>query len=400
MKRVRNERHLVSSIALAVALALAVPAAIAQGNKPPNPGGGNKPPGGETAVNNLSYPAIEIGGAASPATAFFTVVSPVLGQTYSYGCEKPDGDYPNTSCVSADGNSFYTADQCISPGMPCAGLPVDRIYWQKTTANDWSSDTIDGGLTVPATHIDWGDNLESQTWWSTAAIRVETTAFGLGRIDPKQRGLQMWHVYGQGQTELWGVRATDDGSTPYVYDAESAILHTMNARLNIAKMTYPEACPTAPATAPYLPRGTWKYTSGGGFWEQSLLTLYDVPYSPELNIGGKYVHGFNWQLRRDTVDPTIGKGGWWRLTFYSRNLGTASAVTFPAPVESIKLAAPDAVPAFPTLLGITAALAEEAETGPLYKAVVVGEPDHLSYIDICVSDSKGGGGKKGGGKPK
>jgi hypothetical protein len=288
----------------------------------------------------------------------------------------------------------------MGPTMPCAGYPVDRIHWQKTTANDWSSDSINGGLSYAATHIDWGDNLESQTWWSTATIRVETTTFGLGREAPQQRGIEMWHVYGQGQTELWGARATDEASPrPYVYSATYAILHTMNARLNIAKMTTPEVCPTAPATAPWLPQGNWIYTAGGGYWQQALFSLHDVPYTPELNIGGKYVHGFNWQLRRDTVPTSVGKAGWWRLTFYSRNAGTTSAVTFPE-AGSIILAAPESVPGMPTLLGLTAELAEAAETGPLYRPVVVSGDFNLSYIDICISDSRGGGGKKGGGKPQ
>jgi hypothetical protein len=389
MKRVRKASPRISAVAIAVALAVTASVAFAQGKKPP---------GGETAVNNLSYPAVELGGAASPASAFFTVTTPELGKTFSYGCPDPavDAEYPNFSCVSADGKTFYTAEQCMGTGMPCAGVQVDRIYWQKTTANDWSSDTIDGGLTYEATHIDWGDNLESQTWWSTAAIRVETTTFGFGQASPLQRGIQMWHVYGQGQTEMWGARADEEASLPYVYDATYAILHTMNARLNIAKMTTPEACPTTPSTGPYLPQGNWTYTPSGGYWQQALFTLYDVPYSPELNIGGKYVHGFNWQLRRDTVPTSVGKTGWWRLTFYSRNLGTSPAVTFPSPVENIVLDAPESVPAYPSLLGLTAA---EAESGPLYRPVVIGEPDHLSYIDICIADSKGGGGKKGGGKP-
>ena len=390
MKRLRNETHRITAVALAVALAVTASVALAQG-KPANPG--NKPPGGETAVNNLSYPAIEIAGAAGAVSAFFTVATDagLLGQSFSYGCPDPaypaTAEFPNFSCVNEAGNVFYTPEQCTLVGMPCAGqLPeaLDRIYWQKQTANDWSSDTITAANGVDVTHVDWGDNLESQTWWTTAAIRVETTTFGLGRIDPNQRGLQMWHVSGKGQTELWGVRARASDSAPFVYEADYAILHTMEARLNIAKMSGPSpACPPAQNALPPPAEGTWTVPTG---WSGARLTLRDIPYTPELNIGGRYVHGYNWQLRNDNVPADPGKSGWWRLTFYS----TVNAVKFSGGTLTV---APAAVEAFPSLLGITAAAAAEADTGPLYQPKVNADYN-LSYIDICISEAKGGGSKK------
>lgn len=395
MKRVRRAVQSLSTIALAVVLAMTASVALAQG-KPANPG--KKPPGGETAVNNLSYPAIEIGSAGPAVTAFFTVAtgSDLLGKSFSYGCPDPaypaTAEYPNFSCVNEAGNVFYTPEQCTLAGMPCAGSApesLDRIYWQKQTANDWSSDAITAGLGVDVTNVDWGDNLESQTWWTTAAIRVETTTFGLGRIDPtKQRGLQMWHVFGQGQTELWGVRARASDSAPYVYAADYAILHTTEARLNIAKMSGPGTCPPAQNALPLPAEGTWTLpdATGAGGWSGARLNLRDIAYTPELNIGGRYVHGYNWQLRNDNVPADPGKSGWWRLTFYSK----VGAVKFQLDTQTV---APAAVEALPTLLGITAAAAAEADTGPLYQPKV-NVDSNLSYIDICISEAKGGGSKK------
>ena len=402
MKRVRKESPSISAIALAVALAVTASVAMAQG-KPGNPG--NKPPGGETAVNNLSYPAIEINNAGPVSSAFFQVTtSPgdLPGTTFSYGCPDPaypaTAEFPNFSCVNDAGNVFYSPEQCVLTGMPCYGnapADLDRIYWQKQTANDWSADSIAAALGVDATHVDWGDNLETQTWWTTAAIRVETTTFGQGRLEPKQRGLQMWHVSGKGQTELWGVRARASDSLPYVYDAVSAILHTTAARLNIAKMSGPGTCPPAAGALPPPGQGNWTYSTSGGSWINALLIngkryLYDTPYTPELNIGGRYVHGFNWQLRNDNVPVDPGKSGWWRLTFYSNVEGASPAVMFTGSTLTV---APDSVPAMPTLLSLTAAAAAEADTGPLYKPVVV-PGFNLSYIDICISEAKGGGSKK------
>lgn len=398
-----------TTVAIASALALMASAQLALG-------AGNKPPTGETAVNNLSYPAVEINGAGPAATLYFApAASPVLGQDFSYGCDVPEtieeSTYPNTSCVSADGRTYYTPEQCVALVPNCAGTAIadfSRIYWQKTASNDWTADASLSGLGRDAKHLDWGDNLESTTWWTTAQIRVETTPFGA--IDPTQQGLQMWHVAGKGQTELWGVRATEPTAgaapQPYVYDSAYAILHTSQARLNIAKMSGPVDCKAA---VPPLPpaQGEWSYTDTGGAWSGRLLTLYDVPYTAELNVGGKYVYGFNWQLRRDTVDPAIGKAGWWRLTFYSRTSDTAtSAVVFDDPA-AVVLAPPESPAASPLVASMSeAAIAPhglsrfaiaEAETSA-YTPVVLGEPEHLSYIDICISDSKGGGGSKGGRK--
>jgi hypothetical protein len=350
-------------------------------------------------VNNLSYPAVEVANPTAPATAFFTVAtSPdLLGKSFSYGCPDPaypaTAEFPNFSCVNEAGNVFYTPEQCTLAGMPCYGYAaadLDRIYWQKQAANKWSADSIASGLGVDVTHVDWGDNLETQTWWTTAAIRVETTTFGAGRADPKQRGLQMWHVSGKGQTELWGVRARASDSAPYVYAADYAILHTLAARLNIAKMSGPGLCPGAAGALPPPAAGSWTYSPTGGSWSNALLNLYDVSFTPELNIGGRYVHGFNWQLRNDLVPADPGKSGWWRLTFYSNVASTQPAVLFSGNTLTV---APDSVPAMPTLLELTAAAAAEADTGPLYKPVVHAG-FNLTYLDICISEAKGGGSKK------
>jgi hypothetical protein len=415
MKWTTTDSCRLSAVACAVVLAFATSAAEAQGRRPPPNGGGG---GGEeeTAVNNLAYPAVMINNAAGVISAFFTVSNPKLGETFSYGCDKPEtigaSTYPNTSCMSLDGG-YLNASECTATGAPCAGLPVDRIYWQKVTDNKWSADTSFADLGYPATHLDWGDNLESKSWTAQSVIRVETTPFGLGTDSPLQRGLQTWHAGGKGQTEQWGVRATDSDAAPlpYVYSATQAILHTTQARLNIAKaLLGPADCPTTPGQVPTLPIGNWTYTASGGQWANSWV-LYDIPYTAELNVSGKYVYGYNWQLVRDYVPMNVGKEGWWRLTFYTRvgsttyvrpprhgttpvDTSTPSAVTFPDPVSNIVLAPPDAVSAWPTAMASSVTVAAEAETGPLYVPVVRGAPDHLSYIDICIVPNPGGGGRR------
>lgn len=389
--------HKVSTLAIAVAIALAAPLAWGQGQGPGGGGGGGagggKPPGGETAVNNLSYPAVELNGAGPEATYSGLTLSgtPVLGKDFSYACDLApevvgETTYPYTSCVNAEGTLYYSVADCQVLKPACIGKTFYRLYWQKTATNDWTADAIArtapaGGY--PATHVDWSDSLESQIWWDTAAIRVETTPYAtLASPDPSTlTRVTMWHVFGQGQTELWGAKATDqDGASLTTEEWSYPILHTTVARLNIAKIS---VLPTDCVNDKSPGAGTWEVNPNDPnkyYWNGSSLTLYDVPYTPELNIGGRYVYGFNWQLRRDTVPPSIGKTGWWRLTFYTALPGSSPVVYFPNGAGTA-ISPPSVLP--PAEVKFTPVVAQ-----------------NLSYIDICVRGSKGGGGIKGGGKPQ
>lgn len=379
MKRVLKEKHLVSSIAVAVALAFAASVAVAQsGNKPPAAGGG----GGETTVgNNLSYPALDLDPTTAAANFFFSIAAnpaPELGKTFSYGCDKPEkigtSEYPNTSCVVISGSlvTYLSASACMAPSAPCFGYPVDRIYWQKINSTDWSSDShkLPTGETVPVpvSHVDWGDNLETKTWPSTSVLRVEVTPYASRASDSLYRGVQMWHVSGQGTDEVWGARALDANSSPYVYDSPYVIVRTPNARLNITKLQLGAmACPTTGAQGPYRTDLTWTgsgwSSSGDAIWQ-----LRDIPFAPELNVGGKYVYGYNWQLRRDNVPIETNKAGWWRLTFYTR----PTEVDFDTSTRTMAPTTPTAYPLAPAL------------SASVLRAVVTGK-------------GKGGGGGGGGG---
>lgn len=388
----KSSKRLMVLAALAGAVSLAIPAAHAQGSKPPGAGGGG---GGHTsAVNNLSYPVVDL-ATTTPVSAYFKVAVPgTLGKTYSYGCAKEDTTsvagrtFANTSCASADGKTYYSASQCVAAGMPCEGFAasaLDRIYWQKTSDNVWSSDSVLGAPVVDASAVDWGDNLESRSWTSNSVIRVETTPFA---PVVQRRGLQMWHVFGSGTNELWGVRATDAGLA-YGYLSDAAIVRTNSARLNITKLPGPQpaACPTT-NPGPQAQGLTW---DGSAWTGGNTFVLYDnVPFTPELNIGGKYVYGFNWSLKSDVVPTEIGKGGWWRLTFHA--LGV---IGFPDGIALAPPAIPDGSPvSLPTASSALMVLlaAEASESGPLYTPVVYNRAGYsLTYIDICVNETKGGG---------
>ncbi|MDE3164622.1 MAG: hypothetical protein KGN36_02365 [Acidobacteriota bacterium] len=357
--------------------------------------GGGKGGGGETetATNNLSYPAVHTAEAST--VRVWNVPAGVLGVNYSFGCARPETigttTYPNTSCVDDAGNAL-TAEACTAPPAgKCAGNSLDRIYWQKVAANDWWAQSS-GPLSPVDTHyVDWSDGLESVTWKTSSIIRVETTPF-TQFMGPSLEGYEMWHVFGQGTNEQWGVRATDaDTPLPFVYQSPYGIIHTPAARLNIAKLNTSLACPVGgpPAGSGVTLNWTGSSWSGPGL----ALQLRDIPYVAELNVGGKYVYGYNWQLRRDTIEP-VSKAGWWRLTFYT----TDNSATFLSTTQVFPPPATAAPPPFALPRPIAMGVLPAADTGALYQPAV-DTAYNLTYLDICVTEgtgSGGGGGGKGG----
>jgi len=264
------------------------------------PGGGGGGGGETTSSNNLSYPAIfPSTGVTLNGTKGLWGLAGTLGNGMSYGCAVPETigttTYPNTSCVNPDG-TYMTLAQCST--SVCAGSTVEEIYWQKNSANVWQADSVgpSAGSPQTATHLDWGDNLESVSWSASSMIRVETGPFAT--LDSLQTGFQMWHVFGQGTTELWGVRAVNSNQ-PYLYESLYAFINTPTARLNMTKLeSGASTCPTT-----YTPSGfNPLWNSSTNTWNNTFLQR-DIPYTAELAISGKFVYGYVWNLRKDPM-PT------------------------------------------------------------------------------------------------
>lgn len=397
----------------AIWLAMAMSAAALAAGGPPSGGGGGGKPVVETS-NNLSYPIIELtsGGAGGTIGAASSSVAPGTFPTnFAYGCPETDplAEYPNKSCVSASG-TFYdkgSAD-CIAI---CGTDPtlIERMYFQKVPGQIWKSEVVGPRGFEHAAYVDWGDALESRTSSSTSVVRVETMPF---HVIPQpvelpavtMQGFEMWHVFGTGKTEMWGARVTDTIGDVlpqhFMYDTTFAIIHTGKSRLNLAKLS-PGAvtCPALPSvygSSPFDglfdPAGTPEalpvWSNSTHTWDQSLATT-DMVYSAELNIQGKYVYGYNWNLKTFPVTG-VDKAGWWRLTYYADDVSFADDTIIGAP------AVPGANPGLP-LVNVAAAVEIEpaAETeGRLYVAIAKGAPYNLTFIDVCISSAKGGGSRK------
>ncbi len=424
-----------AALALACLLALGSTAMAAKGGDPGPPEGGEG-----AAPNRMSAPAIYN---ADILADWDVKTDAVLGVDYSYGCDQEEFfdvyKYPNTSCVDDLMNPtiYYTAEECTDAMQPspCQGLEVYRIYWQKNANNIWTADQDDIEFQpVPyqasVAYLNWGDALEAVSWTERSKVRVETQPYSSTILDytPDQPcaavagddaadfckvGFQMWHVSGQGITEHWGVRASEAGVS-YNYDSPFQIIKSDSAMLNIAKLGAGSAvCPSP----------------GGGEDEgEVVLAAYDIPdagdwidnnwseactwrdaaFSVETSVSGKYVYGYNWDMKTVELESHCGPGwektGWWRLTFYT----TDDAIQFDDPLVGegyYNLAAPPDVPSQERVIPENRAdLVFNTATSQWTPAVaelyqpVVDTTNNLTYLDICIVAKTQGGGGGGGGK--
>ena len=414
-----------------------------------------KPEGGE-AGNNLSMPSVQTEMSTSVGARWAMPTEPALGVHYSYGCDKPESDdifsYPNTSCVDNISNPsiYYTADQCtddVQPS-PCQGLDVSRIYWQKVEVNDWWAD--DDGIDpmpVEVAYVDWGDALEAVSWNERSVIRVETQPYSSNiedylpwetsceaaaleqdpPLDPNvvcRVGFQMWHVSGQGITEHWGVRASDEvvGELPvgtsYNYDSPFQIIKTIDARLNLTKMAPEDAVCSQPGEGGQgdLPPVVGPWDPVAAEWGGT-CTYSDEPYSVETSVGGKYVYGFNWRMKNVELDSICSgwdKTGYWRLTFYTdpsdvneiakvmfsdANAPNVAPPAVPSEVRAIPRGQFNTILAEPPVVPEVIVESEDPTADDRLYRPVIDSANNLTYLDICIVGKTQGGGGGGGGKP-
>lgn len=167
------------------------------------------------------------------------------------------------------------------------GYPVYR----NPSINEWQAQSADGSTwgEVPV-ELDWADNMTRQTWTDKSKVRVEVVLF-----HTLASPLLGYNMYSLGGTQLDEVFVTNTTT----YAATTATVYSNVARLKVEKLDARLGTP--------------------------ILTVYDSPcyekyfidgpvdaYSAEVNMGGKCIYGFNWDVR--TVE-TADKTGWYRLTF-------------------------------------------------------------------------------------
>lgn len=189
-------------------------------------------------------------------------------------------------------------------------------YLQQDEANVWQAESVSSSQRLDVTSIDWGDNLEAHPWTIRSIVRTEITLYQNISSTPMLAFEMAW-LWGEGTTEMWGT----NGIT---YPSNEATVYSSLARFTIQKLTvdpYDEAgLPIDNGTLGL----TWDATQGQ--WIGSVAkTLYNSAvweaegvdgkalasiYSAEINIPGKVIYGYNWNLRKNNDGV-----GFYRLTF-------------------------------------------------------------------------------------
>ena len=331
-------------VGLCLILLLGAGPALAKGPGGGNGGGGGGGGGGETTLgNNLSLPVLWSEGFALPLRGV-------------YGAPRFEGEAWPEGCTTG----------CW--------------FLQQDADNEWQAESLDAsGAPVDVTWIDWGDNLEARPWSVTSVVRVEVVLYR--DLLVPMTAFNMAHLWGEGTTEMWGT----DGLT---YPSTQATVYSQCARLTIQRLL------TDPASPDFF--AAWNPVTGA--WEgDAAEPTYNSAvwmggedatkaYSAEINIPGKVIYGYNWNVRRD------GQGaGTYRLTF------SLDGLNCPLPLNTFFT---DGVTQI--LSGVTAMIPVPGPRQPTILAEepaggvpVILFPENLTYIDVEILPTKGGGGKKG-----
>lgn len=388
---------------------LAPPAAIAKG-----------PPASEAASNNLSFPVIWAEGVtkAVPGTVGMT---PLTGGAwwYSWGTNGTDPNVVPASCAPDPDNTAYcnngilgTVNEALVPGTPPADnpMPLVRAYLQKDARNTWQAASATWSASpVSVDKIDWGDNLESNDWYTRSQVRTEVVLFedlmeaAEMADEPEGRdvGTEPWleyamrHVSGWGIDEVHGMAAMTDTLAPILGPGNQATIYSPCARFTIQKLLVKRDSVALADLA---------WVSGSGWTEKegSTVDLINAPifskavyeggdgpgyYSAEINVKGRVIFGYTWNVRQLNDPSPDGPAGDYRLTFsFDQSCGTVDLNTFfvdgvteiLVPVETEEVAAS----------------AEPVDEGG--GTAVLDFADNLTYMDVRILDRGGSGG--GGGK--
>jgi hypothetical protein len=367
----------------------------------------------ETAQNNLSFPAI-ISDNVYPAgwlvvTGWMFAPIAAGADTLPFGCVGEDDIVPpatvDPSILCYWGRKNLGLDEVT--GLP--NLVGDPTLWwlQQRAANKWQAhNPVDPDPSTPVvvTAVDWGDLLESAGTLKQKQVRTEmtllqnvdsdpdfntvdgaSTLFGLcpdetvncfaafamsGAVPGTDQSIAeiQGTDYGPGALvgDFPGTRALIDPRE--VKPGFDATVYSRCARLAIQKITGDAASLSwDPAT------GHWE---GPAVNNPAIdLSAQTDAYSAEINAGGNLIYGFNWNTKQQAEGSGV-----YRLTFV--------------------IDGPSRCPVSNTEFGMDTII---ANPGNLNEAFLVpkgdmrlngGDEGGLTYIDITVQVSGGGGKKK------
>lgn len=319
------------------------------------------------AGNNLSFPVLWTDGVDMqlPGTPG---MEPVLNGEwwYVWGPDPIDPQSPIYSCMPDPDNPELCADGSI-PGEGYDNLA--KAYLQKDPGNTWQAENFAPEGYTYVDLIDWGDNLESVDWTLKSQVRTEVALYKTG-VDMLQYAMK--HVTGWGTSEVHGL-ATDLDDVLLEAPGDVATIYSHNARLTIQRLLIPRE-DIEEGMLEWVPEEGWTEVDP----EQNLVNdpifnevAYDGDYGAEVNVKGKVIYGYTWNVRRNNDGP-----GDYRITFSlddNEDLFTSLLnAEIIVPIEEEERGG------------------EPPEEGGGATAVLLGS-DNLTYIDIRIVPKSGGG---------
>ena len=297
-------------------------------------------------------------------------VAVCMGMALLAGCERGDPLAPTDGGASLARNGGNTAGAnnlsvpvFFAEGIGLTGLNVTEstgmpgdtgdvwgesylfdgvLYYLQQSGSIWQADWASGAGTPPVEVVsDWADALTHQIWDEHSIVRTEVVLFKAdfatyqATLATPLTGYVMNYLGGDGLEEIWGTPADPyDNTIGTVMQAVLATAYSSCARFRIEKLAWP-------ADITNVPTGIIPDTFADGYAAYIASTYYnssvydrfgvDGPtgaYSAELNVPGKVIYGYNWDLahfkpptapKKDTPGFSwvsgVAKVGWWRLTF-------------------------------------------------------------------------------------
>jgi len=288
---------------LLVVLALVGP--VSAGN------GKDQGAGGSTAGNNLSFPVIYAEGV--PKTLRGIYAAPVFDGAFWYYWKLPvvAAEIPpvpvHGACPADPDDTLYCADGIEGTVGPLPDPTAVVVYPQQDEFNEWQAEQIDWSAAPVDVHwIDWGDALEAVDWDLLSQVRAEIV-LTQDSTEPMVE-FEMKHLSGLGIDEMWGTTGID-------LDGSIATIYSPCARFTIQRLLLERGHPDLDALVWVTSEG-W---SGEGLINAPIfnMAIYQSgqeedpdAYNAEINIKGKIIYGYTWNVR----DRNEGAGDY-RMTF-------------------------------------------------------------------------------------
>lgn len=191
-----------------------------------------------------------------------------------------------------------------------------KWYYQQEDLNYWQAENAVGDGPVNVSWIDWGDNMESQVWTIRSIVRTEVVLYN--DLAVPMTGYEMQLLWGAGVDEMWGTNGVQ-------YPSDQATVFSWLARYTVQKLTVdPALYPTGTLIDNAAEGLSWNPTThqwdgpvgltlyNSAVWEAEGVDGSDLSkiYSAELNIPGKVIYGWNWNVKR--MNDGV---GYYRITF-------------------------------------------------------------------------------------